>query len=110
MKKILACKDGYTSLYESLNQDEKDKVDRVMMLMQSYDRMPTHYIRFLKNGIFELRISVQNKELRILFIYDGSDIVILLNCFVKKTRKTPGKELKKAIRLKQEYEESKTSG
>ena len=107
MKKILAYKDGYQSFYRSLEQQEKDKVDRIMILMQSYDRIPAHYIRFLRNGIFELRISGHNKELRILFIYDGDDIVILLNCFVKKTRKTPRAELEKAIRLKQEYEESK---
>lgn len=109
MKKILAYKDGYTSLYESLNQNEKDKVDRVMILMQSYDRIPAHYIRFLRDGIFELRISIRNKELRFLFIYDGEDVVILLNCFVKKTRKTPKGEIEKAIRLKKEYEESQTN-
>ena len=96
------------SLYESLNQDEKDKVDRVMILMQSYDRIPAHYISFLREGIYELRISIRNKELRFLFIHDGEDFVILLNCFVKKTRKTPKGEMEKAIRLKKEYEESKT--
>ena len=80
-----------------------------MILMQSYDRVPAHYIKYLGKSIFELRITVRNKELRFLFIYDGDDVVILLNCFVKKTRKTPNSEWEKAIRLKREYEESKTS-
>ena len=109
MKRILAFKDGYKSLYESLKQEEKDKVDRVMILMQSYDRVPAHYIKYLGSSIFELRITVRNKELRFLFIYNGDDVVILLNCFVKKTRKTPKCEWDKAIRLKKEYEESKTN-
>ena len=84
MKRILAYKDSYKSLYESLKQDDKDKVDRVMILMQSYDRVPAHYIKYLGKSIFELRITVRNKELRFLFIYDGDDVVILLNCFCQK--------------------------
>ena len=58
-------------------------------------------------GEAELRISVPNKELRILFIYDGETLVILFNCFVKKTQKTPGNEIKKAIRLMSQYYEEK---
>ena len=109
MKRILAYKDGFKSLYESLKQEDKDKVDRVMILMQSYDRVPSHYIKSLGSGVFELRITVKNKELRFLFIYDGDNVIILLNCFVKKTGKTPKRELEKAIRLKKEYEESNKS-
>lgn len=78
-----------------------------MLLMQSNDRIPAHYIKYLENGVFELRITVQNKEFRILFIFDGNDVIILLNCFVKKSRKTPRVEIEKAIKLKKEYEESK---
>ena len=37
------------------------------------------------------------------FIYDGNTIVILLNCFKKKTQKTPDGEIDKAIKLKKEY-------
>ncbi|HAC73915.1 MAG TPA: type II toxin-antitoxin system RelE/ParE family toxin, partial [Porphyromonadaceae bacterium] len=46
-------------------------------------------------------------EFRIFFIYDGNTIVVLLNCFKKKTQKTPQNEIEKAIRLKNEYYERK---
>ena len=107
MKRIIAYKNYYRDFYESLSQKEKDKVDRVMVLMQSENRMPAHYIRPLVNGIYELRISVLNRELRILFIYDGEKLVILFNCFVKKSQKTPRSEIEKAILLKKKYYEEK---
>ena len=34
-------------------------------------------------------------------------MVVLFNCFVKKTQKTPQREIDKAKKLKKEYEESK---
>ena len=70
-----------------MSQDEKDKVDRTMVLMQSESRMPAHYIKPLEEGIYELRI---------LYIYDGARLVVLLNCFTKK-----------AIKLKKQYYEEK---
>lgn len=41
-----------------------------------------------------------NNEFRLLFTYDGDTIVILFNCFKKKTQKTPKSEIDKAIKLK----------
>ncbi len=46
-------------------------------------------------------------EDRIFFIYDGKTIVVLFNCFKKKTQKTPKNEIDKAIILKNEYYETK---
>lgn len=107
MRRIIAYKGYFKRFYDSLDQKERDKIDRVLLLMQSEDRMPLHYIRPLREAIYELRFSVPNKELRILFIFDGEQLVILLNCFVKKTQKTPEKEIENALRLKKEYYESK---
>ena len=90
-----------------MSQDEKDKVDRTMVLMQSESRMPAHYIKPLEEGIYELRITTANKELRILYIYDGARLVVLLNCFTKKAQKTPRAIIEKAIKLKKQYYEEK---
>ncbi|MBR7026776.1 MAG: type II toxin-antitoxin system RelE/ParE family toxin [Bacteroidales bacterium] len=75
--------------------------------MHSDNRMPAHYIKPLENGIYELRITTHNRELRILFIYDGETLVILFNCFVKKTQKTPRAEIDKALSLRRQYYEEK---
>ena len=39
----------------------------------------------------------------------GETIVVLFNAFRKKTQKTPDNEIKKAIKLKEEYYETKTN-
>lgn len=44
---------------------------------------------------------------RIFFIFDEGRIVVLFNGFQKKTQETPENEIKKALRIKEEYYESK---
>jgi len=55
------------------------------------------------DGIWEVRVITAFKSIRILCFYDGGDLVVLTNCFVKKTMKTPPKEIQKAEKLKKEY-------
>lgn len=107
MKQIIAYKDYFKDFYESLSQKEKDKVDRVFILMHSENRIPTHFIKPVEDGINELRVTVPNKELRILFFYDGEQLVVLLNCFVKKRQKTPRLIIETAAKLKKQYYEEK---
>ena len=65
--------------------------------------MPSHFIKFIRDGIYEFRVNYGNNEFRIFFIYDGDTVVVLFNAFKKKTQKTPDNEIKKAIKLKEEY-------
>ena len=57
--------------------------------------------------IYEFRVNYGSNEFRIFFIYDGDTVVVLFNCFKKKTQKTPDSEIKKAVQLKKEYYEQK---
>ena len=43
------------------------------------------------------------KSIRILCFFDDGNLVVLANCFVKKSQKTPRKEIKLAEKLKNEY-------
>jgi phage-related protein len=43
----------------------------------------------------------------VFFIFDAGRIVVLFNGFQKKTQKTPKKEIEKALKIKNEYYESK---
>ena len=51
----------------------------------------------------ESKFDENADEFRIFFIYDGDIVVVLFNAFKKKTQKTPDNEIKKAIKLKEEY-------
>lgn len=107
MKHIIAYKHYYQDFMSSLTEQERKKVLRALLLLQTEDKIPYHYIKYLRDGVYELRVTYGNNELRIFFIYDGDTIVILLNGFKKKTQKTPPQEINKAIKLRKEYYEDK---
>ena len=67
------------------------------------DKMPQHFIKFIRDGVYEFRVIYGINEFRIFFIYDGDTIVVLFNAFKKKTQKTPNNEIEKALKLKEEY-------
>ena len=107
MKRIIAYKHYYKDFIESLQREEQLKIKRVLTLFSTEDKIPRHFIEYMGDGLYQLRISLPKKEARIFFIYDGTTMVILFNCFIKKKKKTPKQELDKAKRLKEEYYEDK---
>ena len=103
MRKIIAYKNYFSDFIKKLSTDEINKIRRALDLFKVEDRMPRHFIKFIRDGIYEFRVTYGNNEFRIFFIYDGDIVVVLFNAFKKKTQKTPDNEIKKAIKLKGEY-------
>lgn len=107
MRKIIAYKNYFSDFVKKLSADETNKIRRALDLFKVEDRMPRHFIKFIRDGVYEFRVNYGNNEFRIFFIYDGDTVVVLFNAFKKKTQKTPDNEIKKAIKLKEEYYEAK---
>lgn len=107
MKKIIAYKRYYSDFMETPSKAERTKILRALLLFETEDKIPHHYIKYIRDGIYEFRVNYGNNEFRIFFIYDGDTMVVLFNCFKKKTQKTPKSEIDKAVRLKNEYYEQK---
>lgn len=57
------------------------------------------YVKYLESGIWELR-PLRN---RILFFCYRDNKYVLLHHFIKKTQKTPRREIEKALRNMQDY-------
>ena len=96
MRKILASKGYYSDFMLKLSEQERKKIKRALLLFETEDKIPSHYIKFIRDGVYEFRVNYGNNEFRIFFIYDGDTIVVLLNCFKKKTQKTPNSEIEKS--------------
>lgn len=64
-------------------------------------RMP--YSRHLEDGIFEIRVIVGNDSSRILYFFMEGQKIIFTNGFMKKTQKTPRREIETAIRYRADY-------
>ena len=107
MKKVIAYRGYFHDFMQKLSKQEQTKVVRSLDMLKTEDKIPFHYIKFIRDGIYEFRVNYGNNEFRIFFIYDGDTIVVLFNCFRKKTQKTPDREINKAIKLKKEYYETK---
>lgn len=107
MRKIITYKGYFAEFISKLSEQERKKVLRALSLFTTEDRIPYHYIKFIQDGIYEFRVNFGNNEFRIFFIYDGDTLVVLMNCFRKKTQKTPKSEIEKAVKLKNEYYETK---
>lgn len=54
------------------------------------------YSKHLSDGIFELRCQVGGNHTRVLYFFYCGGKIILTNGFVKKTQKTPRKEIEVA--------------
>lgn len=106
-RKIIAYENYYMDFFESLDAKTQDKVAYGLLLLQTQGRLPSKFVKHIREGVFELRIEYNSNIYRIFFCFDGDNIVILFNGFQKKTQKTPTNEIDKAIRLKKEYDERK---
>ena len=75
-------------------------------------QVPKKFFKQLENtdGIYEVRVITTFKSIRILCFFDEGKLIVLTNCFLKKTQKTPKKEIKQAERLKKEYMTEKYGG
>lgn len=69
----------------------------------NYMREP--YSKHLADGIFEVRCKEGNDITRVLYFFYYGGNIILTNGFVKKTQKTPKKEIKVAKDRRRDYVE-----
>jgi phage-related protein len=53
--------------------------------------------------IYEVRVLTSEKSIRILCFKEKEELIVLTNCFVKKSQKTPIKEIRLAEKLKKDY-------
>ena len=102
-RKILYYKDYFISFYRGLDAGAQKKVDYVLAMLKIQERVNERFVKFIRDGIFEIRASHNGNIYRAFFIFDEGNIVMLFNGFQKKTQKTPESEIEKAWKLKKEY-------
>ncbi|MEE4357744.1 MAG: type II toxin-antitoxin system RelE/ParE family toxin [Desulfococcaceae bacterium] len=62
-----------------------------------------HLSKHLEDGIFELRTYLADKTARTLYYYLKGAKIIITHGFIKKTQKTPRKEIGKAKNVREQY-------
>ena len=97
---------------EFYNQQDlsiQTKIEYVLDLVRFERHIPIKFFKKLDgtNGIYEVRIITSKKSIRILCFQEEGNLIILTNGFLKKTQKTPKKEIRLAEKLRIEYLKNK---
>ena len=69
-------------------------MDYVLDVLKVQERVSERFVKYIREGVYEIRASHDGNIYRAFFIFDEGNIVMLLNGFQKKSQKTPSKEIK----------------
>ena len=102
-------KDYFEEFLKKQRQKVKEKIIWTFLLIEEVQQVPETYLKHLKgtDGLYEIRIQLASDIFRIFCFFDEGKLVVLANGFQKKTQKTPKQEIVKALKIKEEYYESK---
>jgi phage-related protein len=105
IRKVISYKDYFIKFYKSQDKKTQEKIEYVLDLIRFEKQVPIKFFKYLDDtdGIYEIRIITTFKSIRIMCFFDRGELVVLTNCFLKKSQKTPSKEINLAERLKKEY-------
>ena len=105
VREIIAYKNHFLEFFDKQELKVQEKIEYVLDLVRHENNIPAKFFKHLENsnGIYEVRIITTFKSIRILCFIDDGNLIILINCFLKKSKKTPVKEIRFAEKLKKEY-------
>jgi len=76
----------------------------LLILQQEGNNLREPYSKPICDGLFELRVKFATDIARVFYFFFIGQKIIVTSGFVKKTPKTPQKEIDKALTCKREYE------
>ena len=88
-RKVIAYGQYYKDFLATLTEKEIQKVKYVLSLLGTEDRLPIKFIKVIRDGLYELRISYNGNIYRIFFIFDEGQIVVLFNGCLLYTSPSP---------------------
>ncbi|MCX6246620.1 MAG: type II toxin-antitoxin system RelE/ParE family toxin [Bacteroidetes bacterium] len=105
IREILFWGEYFDNFYNQQELKVRKKIDFVLWLIKYTVRVPVKFLKYLEDidGLYEIKISSTFKEIRVLCFFDDNKVIVLVNCFLKKSQKTPKSEIELGERLKSEY-------
>ena len=89
---------------DSLDPRSQCKFFFVMELLEEFAHtLPQPHSKYLGSSIFELRFGGEEGAVRVLYFFFHGDKVIFTNGFVKKTDKTPAREINTAVERRKDF-------
>jgi phage-related protein len=109
IRQVIAYRNYFEDFLLAQPMKVQDKIYKIIEAIETLERIPANYLKFIQGtkGLYESRIQLGSDIWRVFCFFDQGRLVILLNGFVKKTQKTPRKEIDKALGLMNSYYEEK---
>ena len=109
VREIIFFEDYFEKFFIKLSTKVKAKIIWTFELIEEIHRVPETYLKHLSGteGLYEIRVKKGTDIYRIFCFFDKGKLIVLANGFQKKTQKTPKKEIKIALKIKEEYENRK---
>jgi phage-related protein len=103
---IIFYKNYFERFFIKQSSKVKKKIIWTFDLIEELERVPETFLKHIEStkGLYEIRIKIGKEIFRIFCFFDKGKLIVLANGFQKKTQKTPKKEIEKAIKIKEEYE------
>lgn len=88
----------------SIDEKMKIKLSKEILLLEDYgNEVREPYSKYLRDGIYELRAQQGNNISRVLYFFYVGRKIILTHGFIKKTQKTPQREIEIAKIYREMY-------
>ena len=89
---------------DKLDIKMRSKLLMILKILQEKGNLLSEpYSKHLDDGIFEIRGKVGSDISRVLYFFYFGGKIIVTNGFIKKTQKTPSKEIEKAKCYRKDY-------
>lgn len=99
----------FWDFFQAQRPDVREKINQTLKMVENLEVVPQSHLKHVENtkGLYEIRVQFASDIFRIFCFFDKGKLIVLGNGFQKKTQKTPPREIKKALKIKAEYEKEK---
>jgi len=109
IRQIIFYENHFENFFIKQSNKVKEKIIWTFELIEEVQRVPETYLKHITgtDGLYEIRIKTGSDIFRVFCFFDRGKLIVLINGFQKKTQKTPRKEIKTALKIKESYENGK---
>jgi len=109
LRTIIFYKAYFEDFFVKQRAKVQDKIIWTFDLIESIPKVPETYLKNIEDteGLYEIRVQLGSDIFRIFCFFDQGQLVVLANGYQKKSQKTPKREIEKAFKIKEEYENEK---
>ncbi len=105
VRQIIYYKNYFLDFFNEQTEKVKEKIDHILFVITVAERIPQKFFQHIEgtDGLYEIRVEYQGNIYRIFCCFDEGKIIVLFNGFHKKSKKTPRREINKALKIMAEY-------